>query len=234
MSPDGAWRGGLQIGPGWARWRGAVGDNALHRHLAAQAVFADRPIAVGTAGGRVLRATAFLVDPLVGHRLGAAAQAEILFFEPGSLGVEARAALRAVLVRASSAHVLAAEGRRRFWSDQAGGAGGEPAAPAVSWMAGVLTFIDAALSEGPVRLDAAAGRAGLSADRFRHVFAEAQGLSFKRFVLWRRLQLAATLLAGGVDVTTAAHEAGFSDGAHLARTMKAMFGVQPRRLVPSG
>jgi AraC-like DNA-binding protein len=41
---------------------------------------------------------------------------------------------------------------------------------------------------------------------------------------------ALTQIVRGVSLTTAAHEAGFADSAHLSRTFKHMFGLTPSEL----
>jgi AraC-like DNA-binding protein len=41
---------------------------------------------------------------------------------------------------------------------------------------------------------------------------------------------ALTQIVCGVSLTTAAHEAGFADSAHLSRTFKRMFGMTPSDL----
>jgi AraC-like DNA-binding protein len=92
-------------------------------------------------------------------------------------------------------------------------------------LSAALDFIECALAFGPVPLAKAASQSSLSPDRFRHLFADQIGLSYKRYILWRRLRLASTYLMDGQDVTTAAHAAGFSDAAHFARTIKSTFGV---------
>lgn len=77
-----------------------------------------------------------------------------------------------------------------------------------------------------------AARVGLSSTRFRHLFKEELGISYRRWVLWRKLHAAALQLAKGGSLTVAAHEAGFSDSAHLTRTFRRMFGIAPS-LIPS-
>jgi AraC-like DNA-binding protein len=97
-----------------------------------------------------------------------------------------------------------------------------------------LTVVDARLADGLVPLAAAARAANLSPERYRHVFVEAMGLPFRRYLLWRRVQRAFAALTGGDDVTTAAHAAGFADAAHFARTLKAMFGVTATQVIKPG
>lgn len=81
-----------------------------------------------------------------------------------------------------------------------------------------------------VTLDGAAAVAGLSASRLSHLFVEQTGLSFKTYRLWIRLTRAVGLMAEGLTLTTAAHEAGFSDSAHFSRTFRRMFGIAPASL----
>lgn len=84
--------------------------------------------------------------------------------------------------------------------------------------------------DGRVSLDDAIAVAGISASRLRHLFVEQTGLPFKTYLLWLRLTRAVERIAAGVSVTEAAHEAGFSDSAHLSRTFRRMFGVAPASL----
>lgn len=75
-----------------------------------------------------------------------------------------------------------------------------------------------------------AGISGLSQSRFMHVFTECMGTPLRPYVLWLRLQRACCDLMGGATVTAAAHNAGFSDGAHLTRTFRRMLGMTPTDL----
>ena len=75
-------------------------------------------------------------------------------------------------------------------------------------------------------LAALAELTGLSESRFRHLFADATGISYKRYALQRRIQQAARHLSEGRSVASAAHAAGFADEAHLSRTFRATFGVR--------
>jgi AraC family transcriptional regulator len=84
--------------------------------------------------------------------------------------------------------------------------------------------------EGPVSLAGAVPLTNLSAGRLRHLFVEQTGLPFKTFILWLRLMRALERFAAGRTLTEAAHDAGFSDSAHLSRTFRRMFGVAPGAL----
>lgn len=84
--------------------------------------------------------------------------------------------------------------------------------------------------DGTLSLSDAVPVAGLSSSRLRHLFVEQTGLPFKSYLLWLRLTRAVAIVAAGSSLTTAAHEAGFSDSAHLSRTFRRMFGIAPTAL----
>lgn len=225
-----SWQGHLTLGAHWAIWQGRVGDSRVHRHLAAQAVFADHPVRVRDGAGQVWTGTCILIDPLVSHRLAAAQVAELVFVEPRS----------AVLPIAVSARwfdgsrreppiiLKSKDSRLRYWSDTPASMGsGLLAPPSPPRLEPPLRQIDLLLDQGAIQLADLAGQAGLSTERFRHLFAEALGVPFRRYVLWRRIGRAVSQLSDGLSVTAAAHAAGFADGAHFTRTMKVMFGVAP-------
>ncbi len=78
-------------------------------------------------------------------------------------------------------------------------------------------MIDARLAEDRSPWPWRPGRRTWSPERYRHLFVEALGLPYRRYLLWRRVQRPSALKDGD-DVTTAAHAAGFADAAHFART----------------
>lgn len=79
----------------------------------------------------------------------------------------------------------------------------------------------------PVALADAAAAAALSPGRFRHLFVQETGSSFRAYLLWLRVNIAIETAMAGNSWTSAAHEAGFADSAHLTRTFKRMFGINP-------
>lgn len=70
----------------------------------------------------------------------------------------------------------------------------------------------------------------LSESRYTHLFRHQTGLSLSRYLLWARLLAGVELIARGENTTTAAHQAGFSDLAHMSRTFRGTFGVAPSAL----
>lgn len=81
----------------------------------------------------------------------------------------------------------------------------------------------------PIKLPALARRIGLSPGRLRHLFVAETGVSFRRYLLWERLNKALSLGFGGASWTEAAYAANFADSAHLSRTCQRMFGLAPTR-----
>jgi AraC-like DNA-binding protein len=86
-------------------------------------------------------------------------------------------------------------------------------------------------SKHRVPLNYLAAVAGLSPSRFMHVFTESVGVPVRPYILWLRLQHACGELMNGASVTQAAHRSGFSDAAHLTRTVRRMMGTTPGELV---
>lgn len=78
--------------------------------------------------------------------------------------------------------------------------------------------------------DAIAARLAVSPSRMRHAFRDATGMAVRPYLRWRRLLRAAAAIAAGASLTTAAHDAGFADAAHLSRTFRRHFGMAPSAL----
>jgi AraC family transcriptional regulator len=91
-----------------------------------------------------------------------------------------------------------------------------------------ISEIRAHLDE-PVTLPALARKIGLSSGRLRHLFVAETGVSYRRYLLWERLNRALSLGFGGTSWTEAAYAANFADSAHLSRTCQRMFGLAPTR-----
>lgn len=83
-----------------------------------------------------------------------------------------------------------------------------------------------------ISLEDAAASVHLSPSRFRHLFVAQAGVSFRAYLRWARVQSAVGAAFSGKTWTEAAQVAGFADSAHLSRTCRDMFGMNPNMLVP--
>ena len=83
-----------------------------------------------------------------------------------------------------------------------------------------------ALRDPDADRDAATARTRLSAAHLQALFARDVGISMRTYRLWRRL-LHGLARVGPLDLTAAAHAAGFADLAHFSRTCRRMFGYAP-------
>jgi AraC-like DNA-binding protein len=72
-----------------------------------------------------------------------------------------------------------------------------------------------------------AAQVGLSSSRLQHLFRETTGVPLRRYLMWQRLRRAVVVLGKGASATAAAHQAGFTDSAHLTRVLKLMLGIRP-------
>ena len=94
-----------------------------------------------------------------------------------------------------------------------------------------MTYIDYRLGD-PLVLDEVAGRVFLSAERFRHLFAQETGVPFSQYVLWKRIkQVIIQVLQHGLSMSTASIQNGFTDQAHFARIFRRTFGVPAKQLL---
>lgn len=105
----------------------------------------------------------------------------------------------------------------------------ERARPSHPRLASVVDYLDAAPLDANNHVSLAR-RAHLSPSRFAHLFREQTGLPVRNYVLWRRLLHALNCLQQGQSITAAAHESGFTDGAHLCRSFRRVFGATPTDL----
>jgi len=91
-----------------------------------------------------------------------------------------------------------------------------------------------AISQTPdssIGVAGAAHVAGLATQRFQRMLKRQTGLTFRQHMLRERINKMLRALAGGANLTEAAHHAGFSSSAHLSSTFRAMFGMSPSILL---
>ena len=234
------WRAGaLVIGP-------AI-DSRLHSHHALQLSFGlDRPFRVRfSADEKWSETRAALLSPSQPHQIDGGGMLAHLFLElPQRKGTIA-SKLHADF--SSDARFAEVQNFLQLASEIPGtGVDIEPAtAAARQWRACALGEQQLASYDARIKLalDAIAAQPGsavtgshlarlchLSESRFTHLFCQQTGMPLSRYQLWTKLLSAIDTVAGGGNMTDAAHAAGFSDLAHMSRTFSRTFGVVPSEL----
>lgn len=135
-------------------------------------------------------------------------------------------ALRPLLGSAAGAGQVARTCQEALASISGDGASAAPIDPRIARAVAILRD----RPSDPPRLAEAAATAGLSPDRFSHLFSRQTGVPYRTYALWTRVEAA---IAHGLHAgswTKAAHEAGFADAAHLTRTCRRMLGMSPSAL----
>jgi AraC-like DNA-binding protein len=238
-------RGRIHCWEGGSLWIGEAGGSAqFHDHHALQiSLTFSGAIRFKTRQHDWRSFAAALIPPHLSHAFDGAAQFTAqIFIEPETL--EGRALLtrfgtEAIVELPPDEVALHAKALRTLELRQADASALQRAARTfVDGLAGAHrpAVVDARVertirslwqSNRSVGLSEAAARVALSPARFRHLFVEQTGQSFRSYQLWLRLQRAIEVISNGAAATDAAHAAGFSDAAHLTRTFRRMMGITP-------
>lgn len=95
----------------------------------------------------------------------------------------------------------------------------------------VVSLIKEELHLDTLRISELAKQVNLSESRLLHLFKDEMGVPFRKYVLWQKVKRASALFESGKNLTTIAHEAGFSDSAHLSNFFKSTFGISPSSIL---
>ncbi|MBY0563683.1 MAG: hypothetical protein K2P58_05785 [Hyphomonadaceae bacterium] len=215
MNSAAKWRGAARIGPAWAVFLGAAGDNQLHRHHAIQAFAGPGALiadASGASGG-----PGFVAPANVSHRAIAAYPSSFLYIDPDcASGRRIAAAIRHRITALSprQASDLAAIVESSITDADADPAerlaimlGAAEIAPArdARISAALAAFHE---SDAPLEARALARALKLSQSRVAHLFRDEVGVPMRSFLLWSKLRRAFTGIAQGLSLTEAAHHGG--------------------------
>lgn len=236
------WRGG-------SAWVGGIGAASAHAHHAIQVCLGlERPLRVRGDGEAWRELAGAIVTPGRVHALDTqGAPSAVLFLAPESrqgkqllrsLGDAGIHPAPAPWVNGHAPWLRASLGER--WADPALAGACRSALAELSGttceeldvdprIRAVIDWLEARRF-APVGLAEAAATAGLSSERFRHLFVSQMGIPFRSYLLWERVQAATRAGISGSTWTQAAQEAGFSDSAHLSRTFRRVFGLNPSML----
>jgi|JI10StandDraft_1071094.scaffolds.fasta_scaffold197097_2 AraC-like DNA-binding protein len=222
------WDGNSYFGRGWALYRGPVEDHFPHAHAAVQiALASEDALKVEVDASATIEGDVLVIGPMITHRLLASRAPAALLYVDLALPF-AQTALASICPHRIA---RAPEEMARILRDTRG-----EAVRLQHIVEQGRTSIDARLeraieeatrSGGSGNITQAVRNNGLSPQRARYLARQQLGAPIKTVLLWRKLELAARAIAGGNNLASAAASAGFSDQAHLSRTMKHMFGVTP-------
>ncbi|MBO6678547.1 AraC family transcriptional regulator [Parvibaculum sp.] len=221
--------------------RGAAIDVAAHRHHALQvSIGCNEPLDF-ECEGRSISTAGIVTAPDVEHRLDSRGhEVAVLLLEPEQLSARRIGAawlgqrpfsllpdhvtnkLRKVLAGKNTVDAFVGA----LLPDE------EPFSPSDSRISLLLSYLHN-LPEKRVSLGVLAKKVGLSESRLSHLFKQETGVAVRRYLLWLCLNDAMDRAMGGASLTEAAHGAGFSDSAHLTRTCRAMFGINPFAVLDS-
>lgn len=240
-----SWHGNIYLDRGWVLYDGPVAATTPHAHHAFQIILAGNPAVELVRDTEKVAVDIAAIPADTPHAFGSpAARAVILYIEPESrAGRHIATRLRsepsiASWVDAAQGLQGIARGRVERWEearriydevleqlvpiDQRA----RPWPPVIQRLVAMLP----ARLDDELRLGALAQELELSESRLAHLISEYLGIPFRTYVLWLRLERAAAEMAASRTLTQAAHHAGFSDGAHLSRVFRRMFGIAPSEL----
>jgi len=244
------WSGKVWIGDGLAYYLGRTGDSKIHRHCALQVTMAyDGVVSLFDENGQETIVSGAVIPANVPHRIQAHGEQKIAFIymEPDSS--HGRALMAQFPHDGSSLYLLSAETvsacldeldllEKNSQSKNFDTSGMVsiltctsneilPLDPRVQkTMAYIRNHLDELDSLEPL-----AEMLAISPRYLRRLFEQQAGMSIQRFRLWVKLRTALDRIAAGLNLTDAAHEAGFTDSAHFSRTFRAMFGIAPSDLL---
>ena len=204
-------------------------------HAVAVIVGLDGEVEVTTARGSV-RGAAVVVAADTVHAARSAGPALSLAFDPELCpGVTAFAREHGTSVVREPARIVRAHAASLTARDTLAGVGTEIArkltGSAPRRDRRIARLLDELRDPEADRADAVA-RTRLSRAHVAALFVRDVGVAMRTFLLWRRL-LHGLARVGPLDLTSAAHAAGFADLAHFSRTCRRMLGYAPSVLQAS-
>ena len=240
-----SWNGHIFLDRGWLLYDGPIAATSAHAHHAFQIILASEQPVELVSGTESMAVDVAAIPADAPHAFASPApRAVILYIAP-----ESRAG-RHLMARLAGASPIAnwvdvARPLRGIARDAVDGWDearrihdtvlerlvpsdhrARPWPPAVQRMVALLPM----RLDSELRLGKLAKELELSESRLAHLTSEYLGIPFRPYVLWLRLERAATEIARGRTLTEAAHHAGFADGAHLSRVFRRMFGIAPSEL----
>ena len=222
------WSGEYCFGEAWIAYRGMSAENHLHAHAAVQMVVGSG-VRVTDDESYDRHGDGWIICCGVKHRIETEEKVVILLVDPDAQLAER---LTSTSPRKDVIPVAAqlietvrnTHGIERVVEALSGREERKPVTLNNRLHAALEYVRDANAIHG---LEAICRAVGISPSRLRALSNEQLGAPFSKIVLWRKVSAACQLLARGATLSDAAVGAGFSDQAHLTRTMKNTIGLTP-------
>jgi AraC-like DNA-binding protein len=227
------WGGIVAVGPWWLLYTGVYGPTGRHAHHAVQIISSAIDVAVGHVNDDELTAPTIIIPSDFAHAIGSSGAATMVFVDADSSAgrrLTARCDGRPIgFATATPAPGRGADQIVREILGLVGDVSVAAAPPVTPAIAGVLAELADDPDAGTVVEFAA--RADVSPGRFSRRFSREVGIPLRSYRRWARMLHAIEALAGGASLTVAAHNAGFTDSAHLTHTFRDYFGLAPTDLL---
>lgn len=238
----------IRIHPGFTWFLGTFDQNQFHRHYAHQlSIVVHKPIEVATHQASQIVEEAILIRSNTPHKITCEGWQLLILLNPTSSQGHFWSALAKDPMQ-KAAHPGIQEFRTTAQGLMAGGGdrkilikrldqaiatydcfGNDYSHTGDARIENAIAYLH---EQGPriIPLEEIADHCHLSPSRFRHLFKERTGQTYRRAQLWNKV-INAIPLFGKYPLTTIAHQCGFSDSAHFSRTFKENFGFSPRDLL---
>jgi AraC-like DNA-binding protein len=223
VTPDGGWVGRLFFGPWWLVYAGLVGPTDEHRHHAIQLVAAPGTRGLDTTGAHP---SPFIVPADHPHAIAGIGTGMVVFVDPEATSAANLVSRPPLSFSGADLPETMADATRVVTAlTQLADSPPPERHPAIARLLALLP------DDPDAPLPVLAAATGLSPSRVTHLFRDQVGISLRAYRSWVRFLLAAEALRDGASLTDAAHHAGFADVAHLHRTFRHHFGLQPGPLL---
>ena len=225
------WNGRVMFGDGWVDYLGATDQNTAHAHSATQLAFGlHAELCIEWARGTT-EANRVLIPAGIRHVVQCNhEQVRFIYLAPHN------ALNRAMLTRFDATSVIALDAE--ILTSVSASSDFSVIEPTLLSLFAPVPEIVLALTSalkhlrddmnGPGAISRAAVGVGLSESRLRALVKEQLGVPLSQWLLWRKLERSASAIVSGASLSAAAADGGFADQAHLARTMRRMFGITTR------
>lgn len=243
MISDMTWSGAVHMQPGILMFTGAVGSAHMHSHAAVQImIIDDGDVTVTDGDGHSEVVRSVVIPSGAVHALSASegARGRAIYVdsttgmglrirppEPGRGGVtdwsDRGQTAVAMTDRGADSDLEYAARLIDSLSEHEKASNLGVLHPALEH---ALTLLPERIS-GQVTLTDIAALVSISPGRLGRIFNDQLQMSFSTYIRWLRLRRAMEVMSGGATLTTSAHEAGFTDSAHLNRICHSMFGLTP-------